>query len=133
MVTAYNPVKICVKQRMDILVLEDDPQRHAIFRRNLIGTNVVIVTTVQGAIAELPTRAWDYVFLDHDLNGEQMVKSGEGTGYAVAEWLAANPLHIPPHIVVHSFNPLGAENIQKALPSAILAPGCWALLKVTEV
>jgi len=110
---------------MNILILEDDPARQRIFTRKLIGTNVVIVETATAAIQNLTEHAWDYLFLDHDLGGMQMVASGPGTGYEVAQWLAANPKRQPPNIVIHSFNPAGAANMKRALPQAVVSPGCW--------
>lgn len=110
---------------MDVLILEDDHSRQKIFARNLIGANFLIVETATDAIQALDTHTWDYLFLDHDLGGQQMVSSGPGTGYEVAEWLAENPDKQPPNIIIHSFNPSGAENIHRALPNAVIAPGCW--------
>ena len=110
---------------MNILILEDDRSRQQIFARNLIGTNPVIVATASDAIQKLSEHDWDYLFLDHDLGGQQIVESGPGTGYEVAEWLAENPDCQPPHIIIHSFNPSGAENMKRALPNATVAPGCW--------
>ena len=122
--------RVSVERGVDILVLEDDHSRVAVFQKNLIGTNTVFVETVEDAIANLESNAWDYLFLDHDLGGEQMVESGEGTGYAVAEWLVENPDRKPVNIVIHSYNPVGAQNIKKALPEAVVAPGCWSSLRI---
>jgi CheY-like chemotaxis protein len=110
---------------VNILILEDDRARQQVFLRNLVGTNTVIVETASDAIQALSERDWDYLFLDHDLGGTQMVPSGPGTGYEVAEWLAEHPEKQPPTIVIHSFNPAGASNIKNALPNAVVAPGCW--------
>jgi hypothetical protein len=117
---------------MDILILEDDVQRQRQFQQALIGTNCVIVDTVEDTIAQLASHQWDYLFLDHDLGGQQYVLSGEGTGYAVAEWLGENVEMQPPNIIIHSLNPAGSANIKKALPNAIVAPGCWTSLQITE-
>lgn len=117
---------------MDILILEDDPARMRVFTQNLIGTNTVIVDTVPDALAQLSARHWDYLFLDHDLGGQQMVDSGDDTGYAVAVWLEEHSEHKPDNIIIHSLNPTGAQNIKKALPEAILAPGCWSSIRISE-
>jgi CheY-like chemotaxis protein len=116
---------------MNVLVLEDDAGRQKIFARNLIGTDFLIVETAADAIQALEAHSWDYLFLDHDLGGEQMVESGPGTGYEVAEWLVNNPAKQPPNIIIHSFNPSGAENMKRALPSAIVAPGCWSSISLS--
>jgi len=110
---------------MNILILEDDHERHEAFLRNLIGANVVIVETATDAIQELSKSVWDYLFLDHDLGGQQMVESGPGTGYKVALWLEQNPDRQPENIIIHSYNPYGSTMMKKALPKAKLRPGCW--------
>ena len=116
---------------MDILILEDDHVRQEIFLRNLADANAVIVETATDAIQRLSESRWDYLFLDHDLGGTQLVESGPGTGYEVAEWLAENPTFQPPNIVIHSFNPGGAENIKRGLPNAVVAPGCWSSISLS--
>jgi len=126
----FNFSEIFVERGMNILILEDDPARHKIFKSNLIGTNTVIVTTVDEALQQLTKESWDYLFLDHDLGGTQMTESGPGTGYEVAQWLSVNHENMPKNVVVHSFNPVGAQNIKNILPKSILAPGCWSLLRV---
>jgi CheY-like chemotaxis protein len=115
---------------MDILILEDDRNRQRIFIERLIGTNAVIVETVEAAIDLLSSQDWDYLFLDHDLGGEQMVPSGPGTGYEVAKWLAENPSRQPPNIIIHSYNPAGAQNMHGVLPNAVVSPGCWDSISV---
>lgn len=115
---------------MDVLILEDDPSRQKIFTQQLIGANVVIVDTASEAISLLESQDWDYLFLDHDLGGQQMVESGEGTGYEVAVWLEEHTGRQPPNIVIHSYNPMGAQKMHEALPNSILAPGCWTDLSL---
>jgi len=110
---------------MNVLILEDDVSRHKVFLQNLIGTHTVIVTTASAAIQKLVEARWDYLFLDHDLGGTQMVASGPGTGYEVAKWLAENPIRQPANIIIHSFNPVGAANMAQVLSKAVVAPGCW--------
>ena len=116
---------------MNVLILEDDPGRIRIFKRNLIGAaKVSCVETVEAAINELQTSNWDYLFLDHDLGGDVYVPSGPGTGYEVAEWLEQNPKRQPSNIIIHSLNSVGAQNIKRALPRATIAPGCWTSLEI---
>jgi CheY-like chemotaxis protein len=110
---------------MNVLVLEDDPNRQAKFKLGLIGTNFAIVATAQDAIRLLQTKQWDYLFLDHDLGGMQMCASGPNTGYGVATWLRDHPDRKPKCIIIHSLNPAGAANIKLVLREAVLAPGCW--------
>ena len=104
---------------MNILVLEDDPERHRHFRRGLFGHSLTIVEKAEEAIAHLQrTKSWDAVFLDHDLGGETYVASGPGTGYEVACWLEENPLHLPTLVICHSLNYAGREKMLRALESA---------------
>jgi len=117
---------------MNVLVLEDDARRHLAFTRKLIGTNLQIVETAAEAIGLLEERDWDYLFLDHDLGGQQMVESGPGTGYEVAVWLEEHEDRQPPNIVIHSFNPDGAKKMHDALPKAIVAPGCWNTIEIKQ-
>jgi len=118
---------------MDILILEDDHERHKAFLKSLIGANVVIVETVRDALTKLIESSWDYLFLDHDLGGQTMVESGLETGYEVAQFLEQNPECQPPNIIIHSFNPTGAIKMQQALPKATLSPGCWDYIRIKIV
>lgn len=115
---------------MNVLILEDDKGRQITFRRNLIGTNCVVVETVKEAIDQLSNAEWDYLFLDHDLGGMQMVPSGPGTGYEVAQWLHSHPERIPAYVILHTFNPAGAANMKALLPNSVYSPGCWTKIKI---
>lgn len=114
---------------MNVLVLDDSLERLKMFRQNLKGHSVTTVETSKDAITQLAQNDFDTLFLDHDLGGQAFVKSGDGTGFEVAIWLAKNPDRKPKQIVIHSFNPTGAQNMKNVLPEAQLAPGCWATLK----
>ena len=118
---------------MNILILEDDPNRHKAFRNRLIGTNLKIVETAAEAIAALNNQTWDYLFLDHDLGGMTYVTSGKGTGYEVAEWLAKNESKQPSHIILHTLNPVGAQNMQALLPNALRGPFAWTKINIDTV
>jgi len=116
-----------------ILVLDDDKGRHRAFQHALIGTIMEHVYTAEEAIRMLESHPWDIFFCDHDLGDKVMVASGKGTGYEVAEWLRDNPHRMPKQIIVHSFNPVGAQNIKNVLPSAELVPGAWTLLRTGQM
>jgi len=107
-----------------ILILEDNPKRHKLFREKF-GLHIVIVETTTEAIKLLLEKKWDTLFLDHDLGGQEMVPSGPGTGYEVACWLEEHPSYMPKQVIVHSFNPDGRKRMLAALPDAIDAPGIW--------
>ena len=71
--------------------------------------------TAQGTIRLLHEfNHWDWVFLDHDLGGEQMVNSNrEDCGMEVVRWIVENQPSID-NILVHSWNsPAGKEMVAK--------------------
>jgi len=111
-----------------VLVLDDDQNRHLAFQQSLIGMIVERAYTAEEAIKQLQSHPFDVVFLDHDLGGKVMVASGKGTGYEVAKWLRNNPHRMPKQIIIHSFNPVGAQNMKTMLPSAQICPGAWAMI-----
>lgn len=117
---------------MRILVLDDEIDRLRKFKRALIGHLVELTTTVPEVLERLQNETWDYVFLDHDLGGKINVPSGPGTGYEVAEWLAANPDRQPKHIIIHSFCEHGRQNMKNILPNAEVIPGAWLLIEPGE-
>lgn len=119
-----------------ILFLEDDANRIAKARRGFVGYDLTVVTTAREAIDALKTERFDLVSLDHDLGGTQMAESDENSGHAVAQFIAKMPSC--PAVLVHSFNPVGAENMMnclrdrlcvKALCIRVLfdTPGYWQL------
>jgi CheY-like chemotaxis protein len=117
---------------MRVLVLDDDETRLKQFRQNLIGHVVECVKTAREAISKLESEKWDCFFTDHDLGGKIFVPSGPGTGYEVAQWLEQNPDKQPKEIYIHSFNAVGAKNIQAVLPNAVIVPGAWAQIKMED-
>jgi len=117
---------------MNILVLEDDPERQKVFRKELSRNyQLTIVDTVELAKslveeAEKNQDQFYVIFIDHDLGGEVFVDSKEeNTGYQFALWLAEN--EIEAHFITHSLNPVGARNIRAVLPKCAYVP--FTLLK----
>jgi len=110
---------------MKILILEDSPERQEKFARALRGHMMAFVDTARDAILFLQDDKFDTVFLDHDLGGQVMVESGDGTGYEVACWLEQHPEHRPKQIIIHSLNPSGAARMKQALPCATVLPAAW--------
>lgn len=112
---------------MNLLILDDDKIRHVFFKKNFSEHVITSVYTTEDAIQALQSETFDAVFLDHDLGGHMSVDSfgQETTGYTVAKWLSENPDRKPLNIIIHSFNNVGAKNMQNILPGSILAPGCW--------
>lgn len=105
---------------MRIFVLEDNPERNKKFRRELIGNEVVIVEDVSSAKSQINIK-FDLLFLDHDLGGQEMVPSGDDTGYEVAKILSQSINRDTP-VVIHSCNHAGARAMQFCLPQAKLIP-----------
>jgi CheY-like chemotaxis protein len=107
---------------MKILILEDNPERHKIFKKFYVEHELCIVETSTEAIEILQTHIFDAIFLDHDLGGQQMVESGPNTGYEVAKWLEENPEHSCSNIIIHSLNPVGRDKMKAAIPYARIVP-----------
>jgi DNA-binding NarL/FixJ family response regulator len=108
---------------MRVLVLEDNEARVRKFRRELVGNVVDFARDAEEALALIGARAYDLVFLDHDLGGEEMADSrGANTGYRVASLLARDGKNGAARVVLHSCNPAGAGMMALALPRAVLAP-----------
>lgn len=114
-------------QGLRILILDDSAERHQAFAMRLIGNVVEHVETAREAIYQLDRHGpWDVVFLDHDLAGTELVASGPGTGYEVAQWIAEHEDKRPKCVILHTYNPVGAKNMKALLPDASWMPGIWA-------
>jgi CheY-like chemotaxis protein len=109
---------------MKILFLDDDPIRTAKFMEKTVGHEVLTAETAQDAIALLDTHLdFDIASLDHDLGGEVFCESNEVSGYAVAQAIDEMPVEDQPLcIIVHSFNPAGAERMANKIPAAARIP-----------
>ena len=114
---------------MKVLILEDDENRLKIFRRQLIGFDLVCVDVAKDAIKWLSKEKFDYLFLDHDLGGKVFVSETENTGYEVCLWLEQNQDKKPAHIFLHSLNPNGRERMKQAVPEAIEAVFAWKIAR----
>ncbi len=100
--------------------MDDDEERHARFVRAHVGHVITQVRDVWQAKRALETaEPYDFACLDHDLGGQQMVESGNASGYAVAEYIAEMPAEKRPRrVIVHSFNPVGVQNMVRVLKDA---------------
>ena len=112
---------------MRILILEDNPDRFELFVKNLFLDDAGIdwVQTPEEAIYNLANFTYDYLFLDHDLDGKIYQPSEDGTGYEVACWLADNPDRMPLVTIVHSLHEVGAHNMLGRIPNALYYPFVW--------
>lgn len=99
---------------MRILVLDDEPARHALFAAVWKGREIVQAWTADEAERALDGERFDLVTLDHDLG-----PASRGDGLRVARYIAQMPREKrPPHVVVHSANPVGAEAMVDTLRRA---------------
>lgn len=94
---------------INVFLLDDDERRHRWFERRFEGDTLEIATNVAEAKEILRKRAFDAIFLDHDLLPHHYQSNDhndfENTGYAIAEWLAGNPdLQRAATIIVHTRN-----------------------------
>jgi len=116
-----------------ILILEDDPERIRIFRDKFHDCDLDMVDTSNDAIELLDENQYDLICLDHDLGGEVYVNSLDpNTGYQVTSWMSKNDhQNTDTPVVIHSFNPAGANNMYVALTTTnhkgkvLKLPGYW--------
>jgi len=93
---------------MNIFILEDDPRRKEVFKEWFKNEDFIIVEDADAAIELLSKNKYDFIFLDHDLDGRVYVDSKEhNTGYTVAEAISGT-LNKTTRVVIHSHNTVGA-------------------------
>lgn len=98
-----------------ILFLDDNTSRHRAMKPYLLHHEAY---TALEAIDLLSHYQYDFVFLDHDLGGEEGVSSEKSnSGAAVARWIAETKPKIG-IIIIHSLNPAGALNMESVLLGA---------------
>lgn len=98
---------------MRILILEDDPERITQFMQKLVGHDVEVEMSTEGAIDLLENTLvpFDAMLLDHDLGGEVFVDSSrEDTGMEFVRRLVETD-HPKVPVGVHSANPGGRANM----------------------
>lgn len=115
---------------MNILILEDNPERIEFFNRwlnafgDIFGENELFITDQVEEAKELYSKhTFNHIFLDHDLDGLVYVDSKENnTGYQFALFLAQQPGIKDTYITIHTMNPVGAQNMKSVLPWADYMP-----------
>jgi len=116
---------------MKILIVEDNEDRNDCFKEVLERADLAIVGTSYDAIQLLKKNKYDFIFLDHDLGihpvtkeptDDVMLPSGDGTGYEVAQFIAASKKNQDTPTIIHSFNPEGAKQMMAVLPDADYFP-----------
>jgi hypothetical protein len=107
---------------MRVFILEDDPNRVAGFSASLDGADVTYAIDVDEA-RRLWQPPYDIVCLDHDLGGDVYVASeDDNTG---AGFLRTSPVREGMRstiVVVHSWNPDGAQEMIRLLREMGIAP-----------
>lgn len=105
---------------MKIFILEDNPERIKSFKEKYYDDILTIVNNVNKAKKMLlKIDDYDFLFLDHDLEGETYVNShNENTGYQIAKFIVENDIQIDSTIIIHSLNPVGSKNMYNILEKA---------------
>lgn len=117
-----------------VFILEDDLNRIVHFKERFREmeynyVNITHVETAEEAIKKLSSEKYDVLFLDHDLGGEAYVSTDhKNTGSEVVRWFENNPNNLNDDVlkVIHSFNPSGAQYMNKGLKNSVMIPGVWA-------
>jgi CheY-like chemotaxis protein len=94
---------------ISVFLLDDDRRRHRWFARRFEGDELVIAENVEQAKELLEERAYDAIFLDHDLLPHHYESDDHGdfenTGYEIALWLnEREELQRAATIIVHTRN-----------------------------
>ena len=98
--------------RLAILVLDDDPRRHAEFARQGRGHRIDHVWFVDDAIRRLSRRVYDLVCLDNDLETEAHLREGR----EVAAFIAFDADRERPRaVLIHSWNRACAREMEDTL------------------
>lgn len=113
-----------------ILVLDDNPIRHRMFKKGLIGAPVVHTTRADEAVRLLQEHRPSVVFLDFDL--DQFGDLTAGNGRQVVNWILTAPDDWrKTTFFIHSMNPIDGPGMYRALIKAKLKahlyPRAWEL------
>ena len=115
-----------------VLILEDMPDRMAVFYKRFEGRRVEIVhvETAADCIRELEAGDFDVVFLDHDLGLKVYVPSEhKNTGAEVARWVSRHPevFDRVGAFVLHSLNGPGRRYMLDTMNHERVynVPGVW--------
>lgn len=113
---------------MRILVLDDNPYRHQVYREVVYPEHEVVnVYSYMDTIHHLNLGGWDLVHLDHDLGDllpegkcadtylDGWGKVQEYTGYDVAKYICAMDPKPTFRVVIHSVNGSGGNAMRQVL------------------
>lgn len=106
---------------MNILLLDDNSHRIALFQTALKRHKVVVCHHARSAIRALNATSFDVIFLDHDLQRESVDPDSMNSGSEVARFIAQHSIQCP-YIILHTQNRLGRESMEAILPHSISIP-----------
>lgn len=131
-----DPKELTLEDRPRVLILEDNKFRNDLFREKLGGKcRLHMHKKAWPAIEAAKTLKFDLILLDHDLGGRQYVTEDaeNGTGYDVAKELP-NTINKDTPVVIHSGNPVGAQNMLAVLGrTAVYIPFGTDLFKLIKI
>lgn len=123
-----------------IVILEDDENRIAQFRKKLKDKATLHVfnnVSECDSFMRKNSTNIDMFFLDHDLDHRIFVNSKEeNTGYSMAKKIKEVYGEDYPDTIIHSLNPVGAENIlsilteSRRIPFTRLISSIWLTKKI---
>ena len=117
---------------LEVLFIDDDPDRHRKFKRNINYAKSPITSThawtYDSAVSALSEKVYDIVFFDFDLNdfpdhNTSYIAGVYGNTKLTGEDIAVAMLQLPKECwpkecVVHSMNPGGANILERLLSQA---------------
>lgn len=113
-----------ISEKVNVLVVDDDAIRHEQFVANNPKCSIVSAYNVHEAISHFDSGDFSYISLDHDLGEESDVIPF--VKHMAQAFIGGKK--IPRLVVVHSMNPVGAENavshIRRLVP-CYLSSGAW--------
>jgi predicted hydrolase (HD superfamily) len=125
---------------MKILILDDSEDRMERFKEGierLKSQGVTVWTTYvynqNTAMRALDSQKdFDYIFLDHDLDNEQLEYKEENNGLNVVDYLIKINYKKDVNIVIHSWNIVKGCEMKRRLENAgyspVQQPGAWNLV-----
>ena len=121
------------KHPLSVLVLDDDPDRHAQFTRNNPGCQIDCVYTCQDAVAKVYDQHYDIICFDHDLGEDETGQYATSVPFAkvVRQLIDEGGILDTTLMVVHSANPVGAQDIlshfARTMNSSFKIPWAWTM------
>lgn len=114
---------------MKVFVLEDSPQRKWWFWGRFEGHDLTLIDSCEKK--DRFDGPYELILLDHDLGGRQMVDH-EDSGLAFVKEMKER--FVDALVIIHSFNPGGAEAMQQEHPVSFIAPfGSRAFLSLIDM